>query len=172
MNSGSSYDLLYDIGFKSDKETLLNSKIIGMYVLIVPLMKKNSPLFKFLSSVSWVMPARIAGGNYTHASIVVVTDDYSLIRIEYGAYDDKKSREYKGQVHYLSGEDGLRFVKISERELQTYYDNDDFVVFPCEVEKEMTLKNMFERTKLELFCEIILINKSLFLAFQVFLCDH
>lgn len=157
MNSGSSYDFLYSIGIKkenynsspekSDKEELLNSTIIGMLVLIVPLGKKSGPLFKFWSSLSWVAPARVAGGNFTHASIIVVTEDLSLIRIEYGAYDDKRSGEFKGQVHYLTGDDGLRFVKISKNELQSYYDNDDDVVITCDIENYMTLKDMLNRTK-------------------------
>lgn len=160
MNTGSSYNFLFEVGLKepnyaispvySNKTELLNSIIHKIIVFVsAPEKELGAKIQRFTSCSMWLLPARISPCNFNHVSIIVETTDGEYILIEYGVYNKYREGEYHGKVHYFEGNDGLRFTQMTQKDIDKANENQfNFFVF-CNVKNHMTINEMLYKTKFQ-----------------------
>lgn len=156
MNSGSSNDLLFELGIKpakyaisplySNKEELLNS-IINKIFVFVSAPDNGAKLQRIASCAQWMLPTRTSFCNFNHTSIIVETYDNALILIEYGAYNQYREGDYHGKVHYFDGSDGLRFIQMTPEDIDNVLNNEFNYLVSCNVQQHMKTKKLLESTK-------------------------
>lgn len=132
----------------SNRDEILNTMIHSININIEPLGKKSFQKFRLIfAGFTMMLPAAVSPAGLSHASLFVPTSEEEGIWIEYGAYDDKRSGEFKGQVHYHQGDNGLRFVKMSSQEYYERYTNGGIMyeVVKCKIRNEMTIRDLLQR---------------------------
>ena len=67
------------------------------------------------------------------------------ILVEYGIYDKKREGDYRTEVHYYRGNNGLRFTEMTRKQIENMYS--DAVFMPCYVKNRMTLYTLIQRTE-------------------------
>lgn len=135
----------------SSREEILNTMITSVNINIEPL---GPNFFKkcrnFFGGITVALPAVISPAGLSHASIYVPISENEGVWIEYGAYDDKRSGEFKGQVHYFQGNSGLRFAKMTAQEYQTRSSSAGEMqeTVECYVRNQMTIRNLLQAVSL------------------------
>lgn len=132
-------DFAYQLGFiKSNpaqnpqytsRKELLDSIIVEFYVFIEPITE------------------RIKNKDIKHASIIVKTNNNQYVKIEYGAYDKNREGDYVSKVHYFTGDNGLRFVQISDSSFKDIKSDESNIVVKCDfLNKDMNIFSLISRT--------------------------
>ena len=163
MSSAAIYDTAYELGIfgltpnravnpiPSNKEELLNIMIAEVNINIEPL---GPQIFhkcrNLLAGVTAALPAAVSPAKLSHASIYIPITENEGVWIEYGAYDDKRSGEFKGQVHYYQGENGLRFAKMTTEEYKHRISTgkEMQVMIECYVRNQMTIGELLQKISL------------------------
>lgn len=122
----------------SNRMMILNSKIEKLYILC-------TPLHIFLNLIASMVTYKLANELY-HAAVIVITDDDSCIKIEYGAYDDRRGGDYMAKVHYYNGRNGLRFMKLSDIDISTMLQTFGNILFECDFKKKMSIGELLKAT--------------------------
>lgn len=156
MSTGSAYDLLFELGIKtpryasspvySDRNEILNSKIYKIFVFISG-PDKGADALNFASCSEWLLPARVSLCNVKHASIIAETYESGLILIEYGAYGIYREGDYRGKIHYYEGSDGLRFIQMTQEDIERAEGKKGNYFVYCDVKYHMTINEMLRKTK-------------------------
>lgn len=157
FTSADIYDGAYQVGIltpnrsrnaiASNREEILNTLIRSVNINIEPL---GPELFQkcrnFFGGVTVALPAAISPAGLSHASIYVPISETEGVWIEYGAYDDKRSGEFEGQVHYFQGENGLRFAKMTTQEYQRRSSSGGIMqeTVECYVRNQMAIRNLLQ----------------------------
>lgn len=133
---------------QSNREEILNTMIHSININIEPLGKKSFQTFRaFFAGFTMMLPAAISPAGLSHASLYVPISEDDGVWLEYGAYDDKRSGEFRGQVHYLQGDNGLRFVKMSSQEYYERHSNGGIMyeVVKCKIRNKMTIGSLLQK---------------------------
>ena len=131
----------------SNRDEILRININSIYINIDPLGNKIVQKCRTaLSAVTFILPAAVSPAIFSHASIYVPVSENEGVWIEYGAYDDKRSGEFQGQVHYFQGRNGLRFAKMSIEEFNRRKSSGGtlYETIKCKVRNQMTIGNLFQ----------------------------
>ena len=132
----------------SSRKEILNTMITSININIEPLGPDAFQKIRtYTAGLTMILPAMVSPANFSHASIYVPTSDKMGIWIEYGAYDDKRSGEFRGQVHYLQGDNGLRFVKMSKRDYRKRYmaGGQMCAFITCKIRNKMTIGKLLHK---------------------------
>ena len=131
----------------SNRDEILNTVITNFFVNIEPMGPKVFQVGRCIFNITTqVLPAKISPAGASHASLYVPMSDKEGVWIEYGAYDDKRSGDFKGQVHYFQGTNGLRFAKMTRKEYFEKMDKAGILskMIECRARHQMTIKHLFE----------------------------
>ena len=134
----------------SNRDEILNTMITSVIINIEPLGEKYLKYIRgLLRGISKILlPSKFSIAGLSHASIYIPIQDNQDegVWIEYGAYDNNRSGDFKGQVHYLNGQSGLRFAKMTKKEYDDRALNAgvNFAYINCHVRHQMTIGKLLQ----------------------------
>ena len=112
-------------------------------IFLEPLANKmDIPRLLYSMAIGTHLPMHVSPAGLTHAGLYIPINSWEGILLEYGAYDDRRSGDYKNQIHYLEGRDGLRFLRISLKDLQQKKSSVFYKIMECKVKHPMTIGNL------------------------------
>ncbi|KAH0795688.1 hypothetical protein GPJ56_000567 [Histomonas meleagridis] len=134
---------------KSNRNKLLNTPITKIFIVIEPF--GNGVVQIATAGITQFLPAAVSTASVAHASIWVPKENSFGSRkgicIEYGGYDERREGDYEDQVHYYSGTDGLRFMRMTADQLSTLKTKGyDGLKIPCEIMNPMTVGELLRQT--------------------------